>query len=300
MALGLVAGCDGRTSGPVTDTCRLFFTLDCRGQGCSPGKVLRSALSTNGVLFSMEPDLWFTRNFLGDPAVRLGADNIWRITATDCVSGKCEVLFTSHPETPYFSDPMTTVVSSDRNAQVPDLLELDGGGWRMFFSMGGGISSAFSVDGITFTLEDGVRLATPVGVPGIADPTVTRRKDGTYVMYFKIISATPDQEVPPYKGTPYYHQLFRATSSDGKNFTNEGVMLVDHASVPAVYTDQRGTVWIYYLDFSPPFPTQDESIAVTYEQSDFSLAVPQRIQFTEPLAAGYWTNNPSPLLLPNP
>ncbi len=295
------------TDAPATEaspadagTCRLFFTLDCRGSGCPPGKVLRSAVSTDGVLFAVEPEVWFTRNFLGDPAVRVGADGVWRMVATDCLNGACEVLATSHADTPFFSDAMTTVVPRTSNGQVPDLLAVGDAGWRVFFAMGDGIRSAFSADGVAFTMEDGLRLKKPDGVPGIADPTVAQRADGTYVMYFKVLSTTPDQGTPPYKGTPYYHQLFRATSADGLTFAPDGGMLVDHASVPSAYTDARGTVWVYFLDFSAPFPSEYESIAVTYELADGTLAVPTRVRFTEALPANHWTNNPSAVLLPSP
>lgn len=47
---------------------------------------------------------------------------------------------------------------------------------------------------------------------------------------------------------PFYHQVYKAASSDGLNFTQKGEMIIDKASVPDVVKANDGKLYIYAVD----------------------------------------------------
>lgn len=51
------------------------------------------------------------------------------------------------------------------------------------------------------------------------------------------------------QGGSFFH-LYSATSTDGLNWTHDGVMLLDHASVPCAIVLKDGRVRLYYVDAS--------------------------------------------------
>lgn len=60
--------------------------------------------------------------------------------------------------------------------------------------------------------------------------------------------------------TPYYHQVYSASSTDGKTWTKLGKMLFDHSSVPgAVIKD--GVIYLYFVDASEE--TDQLSVAIS-------------------------------------
>lgn len=59
----------------------------------------------------------------------------------------------------------------------------------------------------------------------------------------------PNQEPPP--GHPYFHQVYRAFSSDGLTFTPENMLLLDHASVPDAVLRPGGETWAYFVNGQP-------------------------------------------------
>ena len=66
----------------------------------------------------------------------------------------------------------------------------------------------------------------------------------------------PEGEAPP--NTPYYHQVYSATSTDGLNWTVDNTMLFDHASVPgAVYFENK--LYVYFVNASVWY---DEKLSV--------------------------------------
>ncbi len=269
-------------------TCQLFFTMDAivaDGQ-----RTLRSATSTDGFTFTFEDEIWLESHHTADPAVRLGSDGIWRIV-TGSMGGSPDhgIRFGYVSDEPYFPEPDLIITDENTHYQFPDLIEMDDG-YRIYFG-GGGIYSAFSEDGFEFEKED-LWLRSFDGVDMVADPTVARRDDGSYVMYYKVAGELTGDGTRSVKN----HALARAFSEDGINWTHEEVILVEHASVPAAYTDANGTVWVYYLYFGD-WPEEKESIWATYELDDGSLAEPQPIRFIGGIPEGYWTNNPSPMLL---
>ncbi len=264
---------------------RLFFTLDAIERSSEAfTKDLRSGISVDGVNFYLEEDLWADLPYVADPAIRLGSDNIWRV-----ISGTLpthEYVKFSSSEDLQFKE-LEEIIEG----MVPDMIELDEG-YRVYYFKEDSILSLFSTDGFTFEQEEGVRLSTPEGARLAADPTVAERADGTYVMYFKAILYNESGD------TPYYHHIYRAVSEDGLTWEHENELLIKHASVPAVYVDATSRVWIYYLDFANNWPENTEEIWVTYEEEDYSLAEPQKVIFIPEIPSGYWTNNPSPVFLP--
>ncbi len=57
------------------------------------------------------------------------------------------------------------------------------------------------------------------------------------------------QPLPP-QGGPYFHQVLSASSPDGQTFTHDGIVLLDHASVPAAIPLPDGRIRLYYVDAS--------------------------------------------------
>lgn len=51
-------------------------------------------------------------------------------------------------------------------------------------------------------------------------------------------------------GGPYFHQVMSASSPDGLQWTHDGVVLLDHASVPAALALPDGRLRVYYVDAS--------------------------------------------------
>jgi hypothetical protein len=89
----------------------------------------------------------------------------------------------------------------DWGGSVSDTVAVDGG-WRTFFHVNGKpedgtklhIRSAFTADGRTWKVEDGVRLAAPADGParlGVGDPAPLRRADGTWLMAVKSMMNEP-------------------------------------------------------------------------------------------------------------
>lgn len=50
------------------------------------------------------------------------------------------------------------------------------------------------------------------------------------------------------KNGPFYHQVYKAVSTDGINFTRTGEMIADKASVPDVVESKDGRLFIYAVD----------------------------------------------------
>ncbi len=56
-------------------------------------------------------------------------------------------------------------------------------------------------------------------------------------------------QAPPTAG-PYTHQVLSASSPDGLSWTHDGVVLLEHASVPCAIVMPDGRLRIYYVDAS--------------------------------------------------
>jgi hypothetical protein len=271
-----------------TGTMKLFFNAEILGpKAAGDAQInLRSASSTDGFNFTLDPDIWATSDTLSDPVVYRSRSGRWFVAG---FSEKEGIRVASHADTPNFATSTFSIAVG--KGQVPALLEFDDG-LRLYYLGEGGILSAFSKDGSVWTAEAGVRVGPPAGsnLVLVADPAPARRKDGSIVMYFK--AAGPPGSNP----SPYDHMIYRATSTDGLNFTHENELLVNHASVPQAFNDASGRVGVYFLDFRK-FPASKEVIAAVYEQDDFTLTAPQVVSFDR-LPANTWANDPTPVLIP--
>lgn len=137
-----------------------------------------------------------------------------------------------------------------QDAAVPNIVRLEDGRFRLYYGGPGGILSAISQDGLTFTKEAGVRVAA--GSAGsaemvVSDPTLVKLKDGRVRMYYKGATGGggPGQAA---------HSIFSAISADGLRFEKEGIRIDSHktpdggwASVPEAVLLPDGKVRIYYV-----------------------------------------------------
>ena len=137
-----------------------------------------------------------------------------------------------------------------QDGSVPYVLRLDDGMYRVYYSNPDGIFSGISEDGLNFTKENGVRLSG-TGIPGdpecqVHGATVVRLDDGSYRMYYVADNGG---------GGPGYgiHRIYSAISSDGLNFTREGVRIESEgtsdngwASVPEIVRTFDGKYRLYY------------------------------------------------------
>lgn len=252
------------------------------GVGGLPLNTLRSAVSENGYDFIFDSQKWLISDDMADPVAAVDANGTWVVasgTGTSSLraaSVKGCPAITSFPEV--FED-----------GGIPDLVPVEDG-FRMYYSGDGGILSAFSTDGKKWKKDSGLRLATPEWLSLAADPAVTQRADGSFVMYFKGTEGIAK--------TPYEHIIYRATSDDGMSFVAEKDERILHAGVPGTYTDSTGRVWMYYLNFAE-WPEERESVWVTYERANGSLAKAKRATFSPELPDYLWVNDPDPLVVPS-
>src|SRR3972149_1356119 len=55
-------------------------------------------------------------------------------------------------------------------------------------------------------------------------------------------------QAPQPQGGPFFPQVLSASSPDGSTFSHDGVVLLDHASVPAAIALPDGRIRLYYVD----------------------------------------------------
>lgn len=135
------------------------------------------------------------------------------------------------------------------DGSVPYIHKLKDGRARLYYCKDGGILSAISKDGLTFTKESGVRISPGTGFElQVCDPTIVDLPDGKMRMYYKGASSLnpgPGQSI---------HKIFSAISSDGLTFQKEGLRIDSEtngdngwASVPDAIVLPDGKVRIYYV-----------------------------------------------------
>ncbi len=129
---------------------------------------------------------------------------------------------------------------------VPLAWPLPDGSVRLYYCGGGGppgIVSALSQDGLSFTPEEGSRVA-PVDQM-VCDPSIVEAGDGLR-MYFK-------EQVPRDPEEPPIQRVWSATSSDGLNWQVEGQRLAleeecsDFVGVPSAVALPDGRVRLYFV-----------------------------------------------------
>lgn len=129
---------------------------------------------------------------------------------------------------------------------MPRVMRLDDGRFRIYFITQGGIGSAISGDeGVTFTVESGMRITgSAVGVSRLSGAGIARVRDGRLRMYFSDL---------PAPGSPVPHQIFSATSSDGLSWNPDagvrigaGATLSGSGQHPSAISNSDGSVSIFY------------------------------------------------------
>ena len=127
-------------------------------------------------------------------------------------------------------------------------LMLPNGTYRMYYTGMDGILSAFSFDGLTWTVEDGVRIS--LGALGSEQERVCNcaviEIPGGYRMIYEGVQGEPPNDV---------HRFFSATSTDGLNWTKEdGVRLESvgtsdygQVSSPDIIILPDGSLRMYYV-----------------------------------------------------
>ena len=139
---------------------------------------------------------------------------------------------------------------------MPRIVVNPSGGWRLFFSSGGGIKSALSADGLTFTIESGFRVTqeaagfTGTTVSATTGPTVIRLADGRDRMYFS--------DLPRPGDPPGGHRIKSAVSTDQLTWTVEaGIrigpgapVLTESAEHPFALANPDGSMTLYYGKFT--------------------------------------------------
>lgn len=135
------------------------------------------------------------------------------------------------------------------DGSVPYVHTLKDGRVRLYYCKDGGILSAISKDGLTFTKEPGVRISSGTGFEAhVCDPTVVDLPGGKMRMYYKganTMSGGPGQSI---------HKIYSAISSDGLTFQKEGLRIDSEtsgdngwASVPDAILIPDGRVRLYYV-----------------------------------------------------
>ncbi len=142
--------------------------------------------------------------------------------------------------------------------------------YRMYYAHGG-ICSTFSSDGLTWTVEDGIRISG--GEPGsnqeATGSTAVIGDPGNYRMIYEGVQGQPPNDI---------HRFFSANSTDGLNWTKEeGIRLESvgtsdygRVSVPDIIELPNGSLRMYYVGDFHYQGTEGNSIrsAISY---DFGL-----------------------------
>ena len=114
----------------------------------------------------------------------------------------------------------------------------DGVTYRMYFTGSGGIWTATSTDGINWSGQ----INTGVTDVGATNPNVIRLNNETYLMIYGIQTNMPTTEI-----------LYRATSTDGINFTKQDIALTasegedNFVSVPDLIYSNETTLRMYFV-----------------------------------------------------
>jgi hypothetical protein len=152
-------------------------------------------------------------------------------------------------------EPGTRVPPSGPSGPIhPRVIRLDDGRVRMFYAAGRvpdeGIYSAISTDeGLTFTLEPGVRLtASAAGFERIGGVGVVRSRDGRWRMY------TSDRATQPVPGEPSpVTRIVSATSADMLTWTMDpgvrvgaGAVLEGPSEHPSAIANPDGSISLFY------------------------------------------------------
>ena len=148
----------------------------------------------------------------------------------------------------------------------PRVIELADGRFRLFATGADGIRSAISDDGLSFVVEDGLRVsAASVGATSLTGPSnFVKTSDGRWRMYFSelpIPAGEPSPAADPVPGDSVpgtlnltKHSIYSASSDDLETWVvDEGVRIGTDATLtgsgehPAAIANADGSVSIFYF-----------------------------------------------------
>ena len=159
---------------------RLFYYVKASSGPDTVIHKIKSAVSKGSESeFMEEKGVRFTAPGIADPDVIQRRDRAWIMYLAMADTNK--VLIAKSKDGLSFKD---TGVRID-GAGIPSAVVLGDGRIRLFGNRSGGIISFISKDGLSFQKEPGMRIRQMSGTKVIADPSVTRTKDGKWVMAFK-------------------------------------------------------------------------------------------------------------------
>lgn len=134
-----------------------------------------SATSNYGINFVKEDGVRFQgeagETWMDPDVVKMG--DVWRMFTWKAIGDASQVISTVSSDGLSFTKENELTTVGNISCTIPVA-----GGYRMYYVGGGGVSSAFSSDGVSWTGE-GLRLE------GAADPAVIKLSDGTYKMFYK-------------------------------------------------------------------------------------------------------------------
>lgn len=141
-----------------------------------PPKDVHSAISSDGINFTEEAGLRFTKNNITDPDVFMLNDSLWVMF----VSKGTTIVRATSPDGLTFTEDPTFIWN---NGAVCSTFLFPGGIFRTYYCGMGGINSASNTDGYNLAIDTGVRL-TPGANEFICDPTLVYL-NSVYIMYYK-------------------------------------------------------------------------------------------------------------------
>ena len=174
----------------------------------------------------------------------------------------------------------------------PFVFQLPGGGYRLFYTGGGGISSETSADGLTFTRDPGLRLAENALAPLVTQQgqpvcsAIVKLAERRYRMY-----CSQEVQAGASSGnTIGTRAIFSAVSSDLLIWTPEpGIRigpgapsLIEDAAHPTAIANTDGSVALIYYRYPVGGPEPQEMISISKDGLAFSSEADTGIRGTEP------------------
>lgn len=286
----MIAGCGSSSSSPAPENSiiRLFYFIPPGSSKTEEPKAvdgatttepphqIYSALSSDGINFRQESGVRFEWDAITDPDVFQLNDSqyvMFTSLGADIVKATSETVNGTYVEDPLFAW---------NNGAVSSTVNINGTFVTFYCSGSSGIRYAF-YDVNTGALEDkGLALANPFEVDSqICDPTVILLDDGTYIMYYKYA---------PFGSTgPSQHKIYYATSTDGLNYTDSGILIKDQASVPGAIK-VGDTIYLYFVSGL----TDSTNVGLSTDNgATFNF---QEISVSDSSGTKFWDPNPIPYM----
>ena len=224
---------------------RLMWTDKVPGQR---DEVLRSATSTDGITFTPDEGLRLSGGFVDSYVL---SETVGTMLVSTSPPGRPGVgaqrlfLATSQDGLIWTAADAPLLDRSPRNALDPTAVSLGAGYWRVYYTLTDGPNPF-----------DGFRIASAILKSPTAEGSTPEATTAAQPSAATDASTSPGPCIAKETGMPdrteqdiiYFHQIYRAFSSDAFNFTPENVLLLDHASVPDAVVGPDGETWVYYVN----------------------------------------------------